>query len=204
MNESHDGTAEPGRFEYLRPIAAYYGSDEVQVRRSLELILAELSAEDLAALSKAYHEIERRGDGEALSQFALNSSGQDRRPFLMLLFLFSALARQGTHPFCDGAIKLESTAPTLNWSKLAAQIGYLAGPAEKYCKYQFDEEVSEFLANMSAQERQELSEVADRLSQHWDAVDLFLKQFQMAEHPEAAHIHFLGHLIALLHDADSG
>jgi hypothetical protein len=189
-------------FAYLADVAAKYGIDEIQVVSRKQEIIDGLNEGDFAALAAAYREIERRGDVGALSRYVYAETDKRRsRPLLMLLFLFGDLANRGIEPFASGTVRLlEKEYPPLDWTKLPGDLRYLAEPAEKYGKYQFDEEIDGFIETMTVAQRAELKVVADAMQRNRETINEFLDKYPMTEHKEAALVYFLEHLIAMIND----
>jgi hypothetical protein len=91
---------------------------------------------------------------------------------------------------------------SLDWNKLPANLRYLAAPAGKYGRYQFEDRIFDFLRGMSEDERRELRELLQREIKDEIEVDAWLDQYRMTKHPEARLVYFLGHLLA--HGNDAG
>jgi hypothetical protein len=88
--------------------------------------------------------------------------------------------------------------PHLDWTKLPDKLRYLAEPAEKYGHYQFDERILDFYRNEFKQEHvAELKVLGLRASTDKDAIDQWLADHSLTEHPEAALVYFLGHFMFL-------
>lgn len=89
----------------------------------------------------------------------------------------------------------------LNWTKLPTHLHYLAGPAEKYGRYQFEDRIFDYLMNdMTEQDRVELRAIAERMLPDEPAINAWLDKYNMTVHDEAGLVYFLGHLIALAND----
>lgn len=115
-----------------------------------------------------------------------------------LLCLFQQLGRLGIAPFCDGLVRPQKAKETLDWSKLPSSLSYLAGPAERYGRLQFDDPVYEFLQDlMTPAEQLELRALNQRWLQDEKAIDAWLDEFRMTEHPEARLVYFTGYLLAI-------
>jgi hypothetical protein len=89
----------------------------------------------------------------------------------------------------------------LDWNKLPSTLAYLAEPAEKYGRYQFEDKIFEFLRRMSESERRELIDLMQRSKSQVTEIDNWLDEHRITEHPEARLIYFLEHLLALGNDA---
>jgi hypothetical protein len=91
----------------------------------------------------------------------------------------------------------------LNWRKLPSHLCYLAGPAEKYGGYQFDDRIYDYLTNdMTEQDRVELRTVAERIESDSAEIEAWLDDYNMTVHDEAGLIYFLHHFIALANDGN--
>lgn len=183
-------------FPYLADTARKYGKDEIQVVAQQQRIIDLLTDEDLAELARTYEEIEQREDAYALSRWIEveddDGMKRERRQALMLMFLFGGLARSGMEPFVNRRGGLQPRArPPLDWSKLPDDLRYLAEPAEKYGKYQFEEEICAFLERMTADEEDELRAL-DRLARRdYDSINAFIRGHRITEHEESCLVYFL-------------
>src|SRR5262245_7502108 len=89
----------------------------------------------------------------------------------------------------------------LDWSKLPPHLSYLAQPSAKYGALQFDDPIYEFLQKtMTSSERDELLELGKLMSRDWDAIERWLDEYSMTDHPEAARVYFTAHLMAIGND----
>jgi len=89
----------------------------------------------------------------------------------------------------------------LDWSKLPTSLRYLAAPAEKYGRLQFDNRILDYLEKkMTDQEREELTELGRNMARDWDIINSWLDAHDITEHREAELIYFTGHLIGLGND----
>jgi hypothetical protein len=85
---------------------------------------------------------------------------------------------------------------TLDWSKLPPSLSYLAGPAERYGRLQFDDPIYKFLQErMTPDEQTELRALNERYRKDWEAIDRWLDEFRMTKHPEARLVYFTGCLL---------
>jgi hypothetical protein len=92
-------------------------------------------------------------------------------------------------------------AEALNWNKLPLALRYLAGPAEVYGGYQFDDPIYEFLQKrMTREEQAELRELSRRMGQDWETIDRWLDEYPMTVHAEARLVYFTGHLVGTAAD----
>jgi hypothetical protein len=83
-----------------------------------------------------------------------------------------------------------------DWTKLPAELRYLAGPAEVYGPLQFDDPIYDFLRHrMTAEERDELRALSRRFGQDWEAINRWLDEYPMTIHPEARLVYFTGYLL---------
>lgn len=78
-------------------------------------------------------------------------------------------------------------------ARLPADISYLAEPALKYGRYQFDDDIFEFLDHANDAESTELAALAQRVlvNSHYAAVNEFLDRHPITDHEEAACLYFL-------------
>lgn len=83
---------------------------------------------------------------------------------------------------------------------LAKELEYLIEPALKFGIYQFDDDRAEFLERATAEERDILSNVAERYrqSEHHELVAAFLDDWPPDKHPESAKLFWL---FAVMSDA---
>ena len=89
----------------------------------------------------------------------------------------------------------------LDWTKLPAQLNYLAQPAERYGRFQFDNIIDDYLFNkMSKADVEELRNLRDRMAQDFDIIELWLDEFNMRIHPEARLVYFMRDLIGTADD----
>jgi hypothetical protein len=97
--------------------------------------------------------------------------------------------------------EVKLTAVSLDWGKLPQSLRYLAGPAEVYGGYQFDEPIYQFLTErMTEDERVELRALSQRAGQDEEAINRWLDEFSMTEHPEARLVYFTRHLVGTAAD----
>ena len=81
----------------------------------------------------------------------------------------------------------------LDWSKLPISLRYLAAPAEKYGRHQFDNRIFDYLkGKMTEQEREELAELGRNMARDWDMINSWLDKHAITEHREAAVIFLPG------------
>ncbi len=187
-------TAEESKFSYISAAAERYGVDGIQVSTELPRIIESLGTNDLVELASVYREIEQRGDAERLSRY-IDAKNPGHRRFLMLLFLFSALAERGVEPFVSESVAYRAKEEPLDWSKLPAKLRYLAGPAERYGIVQFAADREQFLKTLTPAQETELSELKERILSDWEAKEQFLNEFPMTDHKESRLIYFMEFLI---------
>lgn len=206
----------PNELHYIIPLADRHGSDArvAHYDRRLGRYVQygeTLSREDVEPLRQICAEISANGHGPLINSWHRSHEGQGTCPTETTwpvygrLCLFAQLGRLGIAPFNDGAVCPQETksAETLDWSKLPSSLRYLAGPAEVYGRVQFDDRIHEFLEErMTADERAELRALNHRYEQDWDAINCWLDEFPMIEHPEARLVYFTGHLLATGADLD--
>lgn len=186
----------PGDLAYLRDPALKYGIDDLQVVEHQSLVIARLTKADLEQLARLYLNILEREDVLAINAWLQGIPAERRmvpawRSVEMLLLLFEALAREGIKPFDSGEVKwLDLPGPALDWTKLPRELRYLAAPAEKYGKIQFDNQVEEFLRTVTPEQIAELRPVAERANGDVMALHKWMDAYNMCVHQEAARVHF--------------
>jgi hypothetical protein len=199
----------PTELHYIIPLAERHGSGarvaEYDRRLGRHVQYGEtLSAKDIEPLRQLYAEISAKGHGPLINSWhqSHDSKGtcppETTWPVFGLLCLFAQLGKLGIPPFSDGVVCPEEkqTAETLDWSKLPASLQYLARPAEIYGRLQFDDPIYEFLPErMTTNEQAELRALSQRYGQDWEAIDRWLDEVPMTDHPEARLVYFTGHLL---------
>ena len=93
-------------------------------------------------------------------------------------------------------------AETLDWSKLPAELEWLAAPAERYGRLQFDDPIDDLLRAIGPAERAELQALGRRWAESWPAIDAWLDTHRITAHPEARLVYFTGHLLGTGLDAE--
>lgn len=89
----------------------------------------------------------------------------------------------------------------LDWSKLPDHLRYLAGFAEKYGRFQFDNRILDYLEKeMTKEEQEELIELGKMMARDWDCINSWLDKYEITRHREAALVYFTGHLLGLGND----
>ena len=83
------------------------------------------------------------------------------------------------------------------FSKLPDELRYLAEPAAKYGRYQFDDDIDSFLASASEPDIETLTRIAERYARNQHDVELqaFLDRYPITDHNQSAQLHFLFHVI---------
>jgi len=203
----------PPELHYIIPLADVHGSDarvhdfDHQLGRHVSHG-EKLSTDAIEPLRKLYIEIREKEHGELINRWHDEQSRkrtcppETTFPVYGLLCLFAQLGELGIAPFNDGTVRPMEFPVALDWSKLPASLRYLAGYAEVYGGYQFDDKILDFLeCRMTADERAELQELNRRYQQDWAAIDRWLDEYRMTEHPEAARVYFTGYLLGLGVDA---
>jgi hypothetical protein len=199
----------PSELHYIIPLAERHGSDarvaQYDHRLGRHVAYAEtLSAEDIHPLRRLYTAIRAKGHGPLINRWHQSHDckgtcpPETTWPVYGLLCLFAQLARLGIAPFSDGVIcpQEKEETETLDWNKLPSSLRYLAGPAERYGRLQFDDPIYEFLQErMTAEEQAELRALNQRYGRDWEAINRWLDGFSMTEHPEARLVYFTGHLL---------
>ena len=205
----------PPELHYIIPLAEKHGSDApvaiFDPRLGRHVQYAEtLSTNAIDALRNLYVEIRTKGHGPLINQWHHHQSEtgtcppETTWPVYGLLCLFAQLGDLGVSPFDDGAVRpTEPPQPELDWNKLPAPLRYLAGWAEVYGAYQFDQPILDFLhSRMTPEERAELRTLRQRYTDDAAAIDRWLDEYPMTKHREAALVYFTGHLLGL--GADTG
>ncbi len=79
------------------------------------------------------------------------------------------------------------------FAKLPPDLHYLIGPAERFGRYQFDDQITEFLDRATESEMDELATVAERyrLNRHSVEFDAFLDRYSITDHEQSARLYFL-------------
>jgi hypothetical protein len=199
----------PDRFQYLRRVVEKYGGRRVSylpaTGESAEVDA--LSAGDIAELAGAYDEIVRRGDIREIAEWLAAPGNQSSDPnhvtqsVVDVFAIFEVLAMRGVQPFASGKADLDSVGveEVFDWSKLSEQLQYLAEPAAKYGKHQFESQMDDFLANASESEIEEIAALAERirLSGDWVTIQQWLDEYELTDHPEAAAVHALTGIMEL-------
>jgi len=83
----------------------------------------------------------------------------------------------------------------LDWSKLPAELRWLAAPAERYGHYQFHDRIHDFLRGLDAAGRDELRALTRRLEAAHPEIEAWLDRFNMTVHREATLVYFAQALI---------
>jgi hypothetical protein len=201
----------PSELHYIIPLAEQHGTDArvAHFDRTLGRHVQygeRLSADEIEPLRRLYAEIRAKGHGPLINDWHHSHGGkgtcppETTWPVYGLLCLFAQLGKLGVAPFSDGEVGPQErrTAEALDWSKLPTPLRYLAGPAEVYGGLQFDDPIYEFLQErMTAAEQAELRAVSQRYGQDWEAINRWLDEFPMTEHPEARLVYFTGHLLGI-------
>ena len=89
----------------------------------------------------------------------------------------------------------------LDWYKLPPGLEWLAAPAERYGRLQFDERIYDFLRAADSDERAELQAIGRRWAEVWPAIDAWLDTHRITAHPEARLVYFTGVLLGTGADA---
>lgn len=199
----------PNELHYIIPLAERHGGDArvalYDHRLGRHVQYAErLSADEIVPLRQLYAEISTKGHGPLINRWYWEHNCEDTCPnettwpVYGLLFLFAQLAELDIEPFNDWAVCLEEKKDTelLDWSKLPPSLRYLAEPAERYGRIQFDDRIDEFLQEqMTPDEKVELQALVQRYEQDWKPINQWLNEFRMTEHSEARLVYFTGHLL---------
>jgi hypothetical protein len=182
-------------FAYVASVAAKYGIDKIRWKHKCEAFVDSMSADELAELAEIYHEMERREDALPISRWIKEKVDDgltcERKQMTNLFALFYGLAVQGIAPFSSQRVGYTEVAKPLDWSKLPKDLNYLEAPAKKYGVYQFADHVEAFWRRATPGEVAELEELNKRTLRDSDKITLFLRQFRITEHREAALVYFL-------------
>jgi hypothetical protein len=198
----------PSELHYIIPLAERHGSEarvalyDPLVGRHVQYA-EKLSEDAIESLRALYAEIRAKGHGPAINRWHDAQSGEGAClpettfPVYGLLCLFAQLGDLGVPPFDDGAVRpMEAPPEELDWEKLPDPLRYLAVPAERYGRLQFDDPIYEFLQErMTPVEQSELRALNRRYKQDWDAINHWLDEYRMTEHPEARLVYFTGCLL---------
>jgi hypothetical protein len=203
----------PPELHYIIPLAELHGSDArvsyYDQRLGRHVKHAEkLSADAVDSLRKLYTEIRAKDHGPVINRWHHSHSckrtcpPETTWPIYGLLCLFNQLGELGIVPFNDGAVRPMEFREELDWSKLPDSLRYLAGPAEVYGAYQFEGKILDYLhSHMTADERAELQALSRQYGQDSEAINRWLDEYPMTEHPEAGLVYFTGSLLGLGSDA---
>jgi hypothetical protein len=186
----------PPHLTYIVSIAEKYGVDEAQEEGFLRKRVDEFQIEDFAALANLYNEIRLRGDVERLSAwfYAIDTDrcSATWRTIFILFLLFDNLEARGIVPFSSGEVHLsELRQDRLDWSKLPAELSYLADPAARYGIYQSDDEVEQFCDVAEPSEIKDLARLAERIRNDSDAIEAWMDRNPMTKNREAALVYFM-------------
>jgi hypothetical protein len=198
----------PPELHYIIPLAERHGSNarvaEFDARLGRHVQYGEtLSAEAIEPLRALYVEIRDKGHGPLINRWHHEASingtcpPETTFPVYGLLCLFAQLAELNIAPFSDGTVRPTEPTEELDWNKLPTSLRYLAGPAEVYGAYQFDDAILDFFSRMMPEERAELQELGRRYNEDADAIDRWMDDYRMTQHPEARLVYFTGVLLAM-------
>jgi hypothetical protein len=200
-----DGSMLPERFQYLRNVVEKYGGRAVSylpaTGESPEVDA--LSARDIEALAAAYDEVVSRQDTRGIAEWLHKEGSTDPAHITNSAFnifaIFEVLAGRGKQPFASRradvlSIEIEEV---FDWSKLPEELEYLAEPAAKYGKHQFENQMDHFLENATEAEIEEIAVLAERVRFDWDRIQRWLDEYELTKHPEAAAVHALTGIMEL-------
>jgi hypothetical protein len=197
----------PNELHYIIPLAERHGSDarvaQYDRRLGRHVQYGEtLSQDEIEQLRQLYTEIVAKRHNPLINTWHQSQwrkcPPETSFPIYGLLCLFAQLGELGIAPFNDGVVcpQESETAETLDWNKLPPSLQYLARPAEVYGRLQFEDRIYEFLQErMSANQRDELRALSHRYEQDDEAINRWLDEFPMTEHPEARLVYFTGCLL---------
>jgi hypothetical protein len=203
----------PPELHYIIPLAELHGSEarvaHFDHRLGRHVKYAEnLSPEAIEPLRKLYTEIRAKNHGLLINRWHHGHSGKNTCPaettwpVYGLLCLFAQLSELGIPPFNDSAVRPMEFREELDWSKLPPSLRYLAGPAEVYGGYQFENRIMDFLqTRMTPDERVELQALSIRYGEDYEGIERWLDEYRMTQHREAALVYFTGMLLGLGSDA---
>ncbi|MBN9520958.1 hypothetical protein J0H58_20955 [bacterium] len=89
----------------------------------------------------------------------------------------------------------------LDWSKLPPALAWVAAPAERYGRYQFDERIFDFLRHASPTDLADLRAAQRLWMADAPAINAWLDEYRITEHAEARLVYFTQ---VLLGYADEG
>ncbi len=201
----------PNELHYIISLADRHGSEARVAKYDAHLgrhvqYAETLTEADIEPLRQLYVKIRAKAHCPLINRWHRSQLRKDTCPSQAtwavygLLCLFAQLGRLGIAPFDDGVVcPQEPEEPeTLDWSKLPSSLRYLAGPAERFGRLQFDDPIFEFLQEqMTVDEQAELSALSRRYEQDSQAINHWLDEFSMTEHREAALVYFTGYLLAI-------
>ena len=200
----------PKELHYIIPLAELHGSEASTASFDRRLgrhvpYVETLSAANIERLRKLYTKISANGHGSLINNWYQDQDSkgtcptETTWPIHGLLCLFAKLGRLGIDPFNDGVVcpqERKTTEEILDWSKLPPHLRYLAGPAEVYGGFQFEMRILEFLRErMTEDEQVELRALGQRYGQDYEAINRWLNEFRMTDHPEARLVYFTGYLL---------
>jgi hypothetical protein len=88
-----------------------------------------------------------------------------------------------------------------DWTKLPENLRYLAGPAEKFGRFQFDNRIVHFFDHvMTLADKDELVRLGVKMADDFPRIEAWLDEYNMTKHREAALVYFTMHLLALGND----
>ncbi len=97
---------------------------------------------------------------------------------------------RNTVAFLDATMAKTQDEP-LDWTKLPDELQYLAKPAEKYGRYQFDDKIDDFLTNkMTPAEKLELVALSAQFERDQRLIQQWLDKNNITLHPEARLVYF--------------
>jgi hypothetical protein len=89
----------------------------------------------------------------------------------------------------------------LDWAKLPPNVRYVAEPAEKYGRYQFELRICDYFDNeMTSDDKAELHRLHERLFADGAEIEAWLDRHKTTEHPEARLVYFTIQLLGLGYD----
>ncbi|MCO6047840.1 hypothetical protein NG895_28375 [Aeoliella sp. ICT_H6.2] len=189
----------PEDFEYLRDALLLCADQDLGNPAKRDDLVDSFNGTDIGVLALAHHEIVRKEDLAAISQWYYesplpNRSGSFAGACFRLLLVMDYLYEQSKEPFSSQRLQLLSRNRKPNWDHLPEKLAFLKDPAIKYGKYQFDDERYDFVESMTAEQREELVAVRAALGKEeslYKLLDDWFDEYSITDHEEAALIYFM-------------
>jgi hypothetical protein len=191
----------PPQFHYLNNAVFANHADEIGVAHYDPTlgrhvgIQEKLTAEELADLTRIYHEICQREDNIAIIDWleqARNGKPSERNAawFIQsLLFLLQQLAQLGIDPFATRPILAEKPPQPFDWSILPADLAYLAEAVEKYAELDTESNICDWLERASESELAQLGQLAQQMFADEPKITAWSEKFPKSR--EEFHVNWL-------------